>query len=117
MTRILLYVVCCAMVLVTGYWAYEENYETQDAQRRVETLKKEIEQQREAIRVLQAEWAFLNRPSRLRALVEMNFNDLELLEILPQHYADVEFVAFPQIEVPQLDLNNPVSVSEQEDQN
>lgn len=108
--RMGLYLLCCLMVLASGYWAYSENYETQAALRRVNALKAQIDEKREAIAVLTAEWAYLNRPDRLRDLVELNFADLQLLEILPDHYADVELVAYPDLSVPKVDYNNPVAV-------
>ena len=105
-----LYFLCGALVIGVAYWAYKENYRTQASLRRVAALQAEIAAEREAISVLTAEWAYLNRPERLRELVEMNFAELGLLPLLPEHFADVELVAYPK---PQLDLEEveePVSV-------
>ena len=66
--RVFLYLCCCLMVLGTGYWAYTENYETRASIQRVDALKRQINEERRAISILKAEWAYLNRPDRLREL-------------------------------------------------
>ena len=60
--------------------------------------------------MLKAEWAYLNRPDRLRELAEMNFADLQLLPLLPEHFADVELVAYPKPELNLNEISDPVSV-------
>lgn len=107
-----LYALCAGLVLGVAYWAYKENYRTQASLRRVAELQREIAQEREAISVLNAEWAYLNRPERLRELVEMNFADLGLLSLMPEHFADVELVAYPREEVQEQEFGQPVSVRE-----
>ena len=113
--RTFLYFLCCAIVIGSAYWAYKENYRTQASLRRVSDLQKAIAAEREAISVLGAEWAYLNRPERLRELVEMNFDDLQLLPLLPEHFVDVELVAYPTTKLPDFDpdeIADPVSVME-----
>ncbi|MCP5036783.1 MAG: cell division protein FtsL [Rhodobacteraceae bacterium] len=110
--RTLLYVLCCGIVIGSAYWAYKENYQTQASIRNVADLQTEIAKEREAISVLNAEWAYLNRPERLRDLVDLNFADLELLPLLPEHFADVELVAYPQPVLNLFELEEPVSVQE-----
>ena len=58
--------------MVCATWAYRVNYATQEAMGRLADLRQEIAAEREAIAVLNAEWAYLNRPDRLRALVAAN---------------------------------------------
>lgn len=108
--RTFLYVLCGALVIGVAYWAYKENYRTQASLRRVATLQQEIADEREAISVLGAEWAYLNRPERLHELVEMNFAELGLLPLLPEHFADVELVAYPPTKVDPAEVEEPVSV-------
>lgn len=102
--RGLLYSVSALAVMGLGYWAYYENYETQEALRTATSLQREIGSSRETLSVLAAEWAYLNRPERLRDLADLNFPDLELQPISPDQFGDVAQVAFPDPEV-ELDLN------------
>ncbi len=106
-----LYIFCGAVVISMAYWAYKENYRTQDSLRRVVELQRQIAQEREAISVLKAEWAYLNRPDRLRELVDMNYDALGLLPLMPGHFAEVELVSYPQITIDVNEISDPVSTS------
>jgi hypothetical protein len=57
------------LVVSAATWAYDVNYRTGAALERAERLRERIAAEREAIRVLEVEWAHLNRPDRLEALV------------------------------------------------
>ena len=58
-------------VMGLAFWAYRENYaDAGRAERRVQTCKHEIADLREALTVQRAEWAYLNRPDRLRELAD-----------------------------------------------
>ncbi|MAM61611.1 MAG: cell division protein FtsL [Maritimibacter sp.] len=96
MMRSALYVLSTLIVMGLGYWAYVENYKTQAALDEVETLQRDIGQMRERLVVLKAEWAYLNRPDRLRDLAEMNFDRLGLLPLAPEQFGRVDQIAYPQ---------------------
>jgi len=100
--RGLFYTVSALAVMGLGYWAYYENYETQEALRTASTLQSDIGSSRETLSVLAAEWAYLNRPERLRDLADLNFPDLELLPITPEQFGDVAQVIYP---APEIELN------------
>jgi len=89
--------VSLAILAVMGLatWAYQENYRTQEAAREAERLTREIGVLRERLALLEAEWAYLNRPARLAALAELNFGRLGLLPLAPEQFGRVEQVAFP----------------------
>jgi hypothetical protein len=76
-------------VIGLGYWAYHQTILTQAAIRDVERLQREIGAERESLSVLRAEWAYLNRPDRLRELVDFNFERLELLPMVPEQFGTV----------------------------
>jgi hypothetical protein len=93
--RILLYLSASVLVVVCATWAYRVNYATQEAMDRVADLQNDIADEREAIEVLDAEWAYLNRPDRLRELVNANASTLALVELTPDQFGDVSMVPFP----------------------
>ena len=95
--RVFVYLCLGAMVMFLAFFFYRENYETQEALRQVETLQGEIGELRTSIRVQEAEWAYLNRPNRLRELTELNFERLELMPLAPQHFGSLEQVAYPEL--------------------
>ena len=103
----------CSIVTVLAYWAYSENYKTQAELERVTELRYQIADRREAITVLTAEWAYLNRPDRLRKLVEVNFETLKLIPMTSDHFGSL--AALPEYKAPEPKLPEPVWVGGQRD--
>ena len=93
--RFTLYLSAVVLVAVCATWAYRVNYGTQEALNRVADLRAAIAAEREAVDVLKAEWAYLNRPDRLRSLVTAHFERLQLIDLQPGHYGEAVMVAFP----------------------
>jgi len=114
MMRSLLYVLTALSVIGLAFWAYRENYRTQEALARAEALQDDISAARQRLRVLRAEWAYLNRPDRLMDLVELNYDKLGLLPLQPYQFGRIDQVAFPA--PPELPITNPVDVSNPEQQ-
>lgn len=107
--RSILYILSGLMVMGLAYWAYHENYETQASLRDVRSLHRQIGAAHERLNVLEAEWAYLNRPDRLRDLAELNFDRLGLLPLMPDAFGRIEQIAYPTGIV--FDLANSVEVS------
>ncbi len=93
--RIILHLSATALMVICATWAYRVNYATQEAMNRVADLREQIAQEQEALAVLNAEWAYLNRPDRLKALVAANEKALGLVELTPDQFGDVASVPFP----------------------
>ena len=107
--RSLLYVLTASLVIGLAFWAYHENYRTQEALNETEQLQREIGLARQRLGVLRAEWAYLNRPDRLRELSEINFERLGLLPLAPDQFGRIDQVSYP-IEKT-LDISNAIEVS------
>ena len=73
-----------------GLWAYKTNYASRSALLRVESINKQIAHERYQLKILNAEWEFLNRPERLRKLVEYYFDELRLIPISPQNFTSYD---------------------------
>ncbi len=90
-----MYLCAIALVVICATWAYRVNYATQAALGRVASLRAEIANEQEAVAVLRAEWAYLNRPDRLAALVDLHRDALELAPLTPEQFVAVEMFAYP----------------------
>ncbi|MEB8385730.1 cell division protein FtsL [Rhodobacteraceae bacterium KMM 6894] len=108
--RSLFYVLSALAVIGLAYWAYHENYQTQAAIGHAEQLKRDIAQSRQRLRVLNAEWAYQNRPDRLRQLAEMNFDRLQLSAIQAQQFGPIDQVPLPPTEV-EFDISGAIILS------
>lgn len=97
-------------VMGLAYWAYYENYRTQEALRTATALQREIGASRETLSVLEAEWAYLNRPERLADLVSLNFRDLQLLPITRHRFGIISQVGYPEETFEIIELENSVDV-------
>ncbi len=75
--------VACAILAV---WAYTTAGKTRMALSELRMIENEIAKEREHIEILRAEWAILNRPERLRFLVEQNASMLSLRQIHAENY-------------------------------
>jgi hypothetical protein len=93
--RPVLYVLSFLAVLGLAFWAYRENYATQHQLKLMSGLQDEIATLRDEISLQRAEWAYLNRPDRLRELATLNFDRLGLLPMEPEQLASSARVSYP----------------------
>ncbi|MCL3882327.1 cell division protein FtsL [Marivita sp. GX14005] len=107
--RSMLYIVTFLAVIAAAFWAYHENYKTQAALGEAQQLRGQIADARARLAVLNAEWAYLNRPDRLRDLVDVNFDRLGLMPLQPEQFGRVDQIAYPR--PPRLDITDPVDVT------
>ncbi|SDE51148.1 cell division protein FtsL [Limimaricola pyoseonensis] len=107
--RGVIYVLVALGVVGLGFWAYQENYRTQQSLRDVRKLYSQIGAAHARLGMLNAEWAYLNRPDRLRDLADLNFDRLALLPMTPEAFGHVGQVGFPPEMLPP--IMNPVEVS------
>ncbi|MFT6674556.1 MAG: hypothetical protein ACJAVM_000739 [Sulfitobacter sp.] len=107
--RAVLYILTSLAVIALAFWAYRENYATQAALGEADKLHGNIRQAHARLAVLRAEWAYQNRPDRLRDLAVINFDRLGLLPLQPDQFGQVDQVSYPP--APLLPITNPVDVS------
>ncbi len=94
-----LYLLAGVVVVLAASWTYKVNYQVQEAEDRVAALQRQINRERGKIAVLGAEWAYLNRPERLRALAETYYAELRLMPIDASHFARISDVPLPPDEI------------------
>ncbi len=94
--KTLAYALTVLFVFSLAFWAYRENYATQQVLKETQRLQNQIGRSQERLNVLRAEWAYQNRPERLRELAEINFDRLGLLPLRPDQFGRVDEVSFPQ---------------------
>ncbi|MBB3993630.1 hypothetical protein GGR95_001261 [Sulfitobacter undariae] len=104
-----MYVLTALCVIGLAFWAYRENYATQAVLNTTDRLHSEIRSAHARLAVLRAEWAFQNRPERLRDLTELNFERLQLLPLNPEQFGQVDEVQYPAPDL--LLITNSVEVS------
>ena len=88
-------------VLVSGFFLYSLEHSTRALERQIAHEKKTISAEREAIKLLNAEWSSLTRPERLQKLAE------EQLKLLPMVAKQVVAEADLAAAVPEAALVKP----------
>jgi len=83
------YIFITISVILLAFWAYQESYRAKATLNLIKTVKKDISYTQERLSVLKVEWAYLNRPDRLRALADLNFKNLKLIELNTKHFGDL----------------------------
>ena len=92
MLKFLLFTILTVSTFTLGLWAYKINYDSRAADQRVKELEKSILSANKQFKILNAEWAHLNRPDRLRKLAEYYFFELRLTPINPD-----DFISFSDV--------------------
>ncbi|MCV2893316.1 cell division protein FtsL [Lentibacter sp. XHP0401] len=113
--RTIVYLLTAICVIGSAFWAYHENYQTQEAYGNSRKLQGEIGEARARLAILRAEWAYQNRPDRLHELAELNFEKIGLLPLSPEHFGAIDEVNYPvtvedELEL-EFDLDGSVEVS------
>lgn len=107
--RAILYILTSLSVIALAFWAYRENYATQQALNQADRLHANIQTAHARLAVLRAEWAYQNRPERLHDLVQINFDRLGLLPLSPDQFGHIDQVSYPRQDP--LPITNSVDVS------
>ena len=73
---------------------YDMKYDAERSAEGVARLKADIAGEKDSIRTLTAEWAFLNQPSRLEAVVEEHADYFALQPFSPDQLVSIDDVPF-----------------------
>ncbi|WP_410219300.1 cell division protein FtsL [Paracoccus sp. (in: a-proteobacteria)] len=111
--RSVTYLACALVVMALAFWAYRENYATQASIGEMAQVQREIANLREELGVLRAEWAFLNRPDRLRQLVDLNFERLQLVPVETGQFVDLDHIDYPKPPAPPETETDPLTTESQ----
>ena len=84
--RMFVLILSFIFLAIISVWAYNINYKTRSTIKSVNELSSQIKGQQTRLRLLKAEWAYLNRPDRLNKLITMHFSELELIALSHQNY-------------------------------
>ena len=103
-----LYVLTALSVFGLALWAYQENYRTQQVLKETQSLQRQIGVAQARLAVLNAEWAYLNRPDRLRELADLNFERLGLLPLRAEQFGRADLISYG--EDPDLPEVDPVEL-------
>ncbi|MFO0389727.1 MAG: hypothetical protein ACK502_08445 [Alphaproteobacteria bacterium] len=80
------------VIVAATFVLYSIKYEVQALRAQIAQTSKELEQEREALNVVSAEWEYLNRPERLQAL---SAKYLATTSTKVEQIAVVEAIPFP----------------------
>lgn len=83
-----------ALMLGGAGVVYQLKYEAERAANKVSKVSRKIEQERDAIATLKAEWSLLNQPKRLQELVERYRSYLELDPLDPMQIGAIDEIPF-----------------------
>ncbi|MCY4306542.1 MAG: cell division protein FtsL [Aestuariivita sp.] len=96
--KIFSFVVAIMLVFALALWANQESYKTRIALKELRKTQQDLSKSYSRLDALRTEWAYLNRPQRLRKLVELHFDQLALRPLRAQQFGLVSEVNFPKEE-------------------
>ena len=89
-----------AVIVIAAFMLYKVKYEVQTLKNQVAETSHRLEQEKQALHVVAAEWAYLNRPERLQKLA-MKY--LASSDVTVSQIADIEAIPFPGQSVASID--------------
>jgi hypothetical protein len=98
MNRLMVMAIWMAVIVVASFLLYRVKYEVQGLRAQIAQTSRELEQEKEALHVVAAEWAYLNRPQRLEYLANKY---LASQGVTVRQVAEIEAIDFPKQETAQ----------------
>ncbi|MAA97984.1 MAG: hypothetical protein CMN87_20525 [Stappia sp.] len=98
-------VVLAVGVLAAAASVYNMKHDAERSAEHVSALQKRIDDERERIQLLRAEWSVLNDPSRLQGLVERYKDHLHLEPLSVDQITRIEDIPIRPVELEPIDSN------------
>ncbi|WP_119308162.1 cell division protein FtsL [Cohaesibacter haloalkalitolerans] len=70
-------------VLVGAFWLFQVKHQSKEEGEKIAALEQKIQDEKDALMLLKAEWSYLNRPQRVQRLADEFSNELGLQAIQP----------------------------------
>ena len=102
MNRLTVIAIWFSVIVVASFMLYQVKYEVQSIRAQIAQTSQELEQEKEAMHVVAAEWAYLNRPERLQQLAAKY---LVSKGVTVQQVAEVEAIPYPKQSLASLESN------------
>ena len=93
-------VVALALLIASSSGLYKLKYQVQRLDRETRALQVSISKQRQGIRVLEAEWTYLNQPQRIQALAERFLN---MKSVAPNQIAAIDEIPLQGAQPPEVE--------------
>lgn len=77
-------IVLVVLMLGAATWTYGVKYQTERSVARIDELERRIALEKDSISLLEADWAYLSQPSRLKTLAELYGEQLKLRQTEPE---------------------------------
>ncbi len=90
--RLILYSFSLILVMSLAYLANLESVKTKATMHNANLLRTEVDELKEELNILNAEWALLNRPDRLTDLVKWHYRELKLMPISIKNFKSIKSV-------------------------
>lgn len=91
------------VIVVASFMLYRVKYEVQSLKAQIADVSREVLNEREAMHVAAAEWAYLNRPERLKILADKY---LAGKNVTVDQVAEIEAIAFHQKAMASADIGD-----------
>lgn len=78
-----------AMLCAAGY-TYSAKHTTKRIQKELVSIERQIEEEKDTIALLRAEWGLLTQPAKLQVLVEQFGDELQLMTLDPAQIVAIE---------------------------
>ncbi|MCF1503451.1 hypothetical protein [Afifella sp. H1R] len=81
-------IVAIAAALIAAFSVFNLKYQAEGVAKEVAELQRRVDQEKESLSLLRAEWSVLNQPERVEELVSRHAEALDLAPVEPAQLAD-----------------------------